>query len=115
MGKEPSGDSSSPLQAADGGGAAPSAMMIVSLLKTCLHLLHVCIPTAQHSAWHMINILVGGIIMYYSANNDLEAPLVCNYQSMTEVMGTKHTTVRHGGVIGQCTWMSKPGIPWLPG
>lgn len=53
--------------------------------------------------------------MYYSANNNLEAPLVCNYQSMTEVMGTKHTNMRHGGVIGQCTWMSKPGIPRLPG
>lgn len=35
----------------------------------------------------MINTQVGGIVMYYSADNNMRALPVCNYHSMTDVKG----------------------------
>lgn len=49
--------------------------------------------------------------MYHIANNNTRALLICNYESMTKVMRSKQTKVRHGG--GQSTILMDVMATWV--
>lgn len=93
------------LWAPGGGGGASSVWCLWVPWRPALPLLHLCIPTAPHSAWHMTNILMGYIIRYYFAKNNTEVLLACNYQSTTDTMGNKQWKRGMAGATGKYKWL----------